>query len=133
MHFLDCSKQPSNVNLVLRELFRDGYRGLPRSSSNFQVRKNMQITDHIKNGILYYRWPIRPMRLMSWLKCLYPHVLKKKSTDVGLLHFFFYLQPCMNHWRKYLLFIFKWTKKKRSQSDISIFILKVWFFFYICS
>lgn len=26
MHFLHCSKQPSNVNLVLRELFRDGYR-----------------------------------------------------------------------------------------------------------
>lgn len=63
-------------------------------------------------------------------KMFIPTCTKKKSTDVGLLHFFFYLQPCMNHWRKYLLFIFKWAKKKRSQSDISIFILKVFFFFF---
>lgn len=59
--------------------------------------------------------------------------LKKKSTDVGLLHFFLAMLATFNHaWtteESIILFIFKWAKKKRSQSDISIFILEVFFFF----
>lgn len=63
-------------------------------------------------------------------KMFIPTCTKKKNPLMWVCCiFFFYLQPCMNHWRKYLLFIFKWAKKKRSQSDISIFILEVFFFF----
>lgn len=140
MHFLDCSKQPSNVNLVLRELFRDGYTGLPTSSSNFQVYERIGRSFHA-NYRSHQKWDsLLALTYKSYVtyeltKMFIPTCTKKNPLMWVCCIFCLAMLATFNHaWtteESIILFIFKRAKNKRSQSDIPIFILRVVFFLHM--